>query len=140
MRLSTQTQTALFVVAGASCSVAAAFAPVDSFASRTGAAPAAAKIRLASSNDGSSRSRSSSSDVLGTFDPLNLADTDHVMNMNTNFSPVDESSSNTGRGMGVAAAMGAAAWAASSEVASANDSPDWGVFEGVSTLLNERYA
>ena len=60
--------------------------------------------------------------VVASFDPLNLA--------------TDEPSSgkSSGSAMSLAAAT-TAAWVASADVASANDSPDWGIFEGVSSHM-----
>ena len=56
--------------------------------------------------------------VVATFDPLNLA-------------TEEPASGKSGSAMSIAAAT-TAAWVASADVASANNSPDWGVFEGVS--------
>jgi len=65
--------------------------------------------------------------TVGTFDPLNLAE-ESLSTPNT-----DGSSSGT-NALGLAAAT-TAAWVASSDAAFA-DSPDWGIFEGVSRIIH----
>lgn len=59
--------------------------------------------------------------VVASFDPLNLA-------------TEEPASGKSGSAMSIAAAT-TAAWVASVDVASANNSPDWGVFEGVSFIM-----
>ena len=61
--------------------------------------------------------------VVASFDPLNLANDEESLSVKS-----------SGSAMSLAAAT-TAAWVASADVASANDSPDWGIFEGVSFLI-----
>ena len=61
--------------------------------------------------------------VVASFDPLNLANDEESLSVKS-----------SGSAMSLAAAT-TAAWVASADVASANDSPDWGIFEGVSSHM-----
>lgn len=104
--------TALLAAAAGAAPAALAFAPVSSYSAQT------ATNLFASSDSNENPHR-----AVGTFDPLNIAENEVV----------GEVSSSNSVSLGAMAATTAAAWAATSQAALA-DSPDWGIFEGVSTV------
>ena len=95
------------LLCAAGLTTAAAFAPIGS---QSGVSSSG--LRAAGENN------FEDAPVVATFDPLNLA-------------TEEPASGKSGSAMSIAAAT-TAAWVASADVASANNSPDWGVFEGVS--------
>ena len=96
------------LLCAAGVTTVAAFAPIGS----QSAGVSSSGLRAAENNF-------EDAPVVASFDPLNLA-------------TEEPASGKSGSAMSIAAAT-TAAWVASADVASANNSPDWGVFEGVSS-------
>ena len=97
------------LLCAAGFTTAAAFAPIGS------------QSGVSSSGLRAAENNFEDAPVVATFDPLNLA-------------TEEPASGKSGSAMSIAAAT-TAAWVASADVASANNSPDWGVFEGVSCFI-----
>ena len=97
------------LLCAAGFTTAAAFAPIGS------------QSGVSSSGLRAAENNFEDAPVVATFDPLNLA-------------TEEPASGKSGSAMSIAAAT-TAAWVASADVASANNSPDWGVFEGVSSHM-----